>query len=107
MADTEAKHIRAFDVAEDAAISNGRVLYELMFPDGMAMDAKGNLWATGGKSVNVISPAGDLLQEIEVPEIPANCTFGDPDRKTLYITARTGVYKVRTTVPGLKPPYAE
>ncbi len=107
VADTEARHIRAFDLTKDASISNGRVLCDIMSPDGMAMDADGNLWATGGKAVNVISPSGELLQEITVPEAPANCTFGGPARKTLFITARTGVYKIRTKVPGLAPPYMQ
>ena len=106
VADTDRAHIRAFDVAEDATLSNGRVFFELPFPDGMAVDADGNVWATGGRAVHVIRPDGTLIQAIEFPEIPANCTFGGPDGKTLYVTARKGVYTVRTAVAGLAPVYA-
>jgi gluconolactonase len=107
VADTDGGHIRAFDVAEDATLSNGRELCKLMFPDGMVIDEEGRLWATGGKSVNVFSPEGELIERIDFPEIPANCTFGGEDRKTLYATARNSVYAVKTKTAGLAPPYIQ
>ena len=59
VADTEDKHIRAFAVAEDGTLSGDHVFCKLLFPDGMAMDEAGRLWATGGKSVHVFSPKGN------------------------------------------------
>lgn len=103
IADTEARHIRAFDVAKDGALRNGRVLCEIRGPDGMKVDVNGNIWCTGGAGVEVFSASGETLQSIQFPQAPANCTFGDADGKTLYVTARTGVYKVRATVEGIRP----
>ncbi len=103
IADTQAGHIRAFDVAADGALSNDRVLCAIRGPDGMKVDVKGNIWCTGGAGVEVFSPSGETLQSIRFPQAPANCTFGDDDGKTLYVTARTGVYKVRTTAEGIRP----
>ena len=100
VADTEGGHVRAFDVAEDGSLRNDRVFFKVFSPDGMAVDARGNVWTTGGKAVTVVSPEGEQLEQIEFPHIPANCAFGDADGMTLYVTARTTVYKVRTGVGG-------
>lgn len=70
--------------------------------DGMAMDTAGNLYLTqmslGG--VLVVSPEGKKLGLIKTPEIPANCVFGGPDFKTLYVTARSSLYAVPMPVKG-------
>lgn len=69
-------------------------------PDGMVHDVQGNLYATY-KGIVVLNPEGKVLGRIKTPEHPANCTFGDADNKTLYITARTGLYKIRLNIPGM------
>jgi gluconolactonase len=68
-------------------------------PDGMAFDIRGNLYATYG-SVVVLSPSGELIGRIPVPERPANCKFGGTDNKTLYVTARTSLYAIPMLVEG-------
>jgi gluconolactonase len=100
VADTEGAHIRAFDVADDATLSNGRVFCELKWPDGMTVDATGNVWCTAEGGVEVFSPAGDRLTVVKTPATPANCAFGGEDFRTLYITAVDKVYKIRTAVEG-------
>ena len=65
--------------------------------DGLKVDAKGNVYTTGPGGVWVLSPAGKHLGTIKPPEIPANCGWGD-DGKTLYMTAVTGIYRVKTLV---------
>jgi gluconolactonase len=67
--------------------------------DGLKVDAKGNVYATGPGGIWVFSPAGKHLGTIKPPETPANCNWGD-DGKSLYITARTGLYRIRLPVPG-------
>ncbi len=62
--------------------------------DGMVIDAAGNLFATSSAGVEVFAPDGTRWGVIEVPEQAANCTLGGPDNKTLFITARTGLYSV-------------
>ena len=94
--------VMRYDVAADGTLTNGRVFADLTskidgLADGMKIDAKGNLYTAGPGGVWVLSPAGTHLGKIEPPETPANCAWGD-DGKTLYMTAVTSVYRVRTLV---------
>ena len=70
-------------------------------PDGIAVDEDGNVYCTGPQGVLVLSPAGKLLGIIKPEELPANCTFGGADGKTLYMTAREGLYAVKLNAEGL------
>jgi len=67
-------------------------------PDGMAVDADGNLYFTGPGGVLVYDSSGIYLGLIRFPEIPANCCFGGPSGQTLFATARTSVYKIKLNV---------
>ncbi len=69
----------------------------------MKVDVKGNAYVTGPGGVWVFDKQGKRLGVIITPEIPANCGFGDADSKTLYMTARTGLYRIRLQVAGAKP----
>lgn len=71
--------------------------------DGMAVDEKGNLYTTHGGKVHVYTADGKELEQIAVPEGPANVCFGGEDFKTLFITARTSLYSVKMSVAGAKP----
>jgi sugar lactone lactonase YvrE len=100
--DTAKRHIRVFDVRENGSIRNGRLFTELKGPkpgnpDGMKVDLNGNIFCTGSGGVWIIAPSGEPLGVIECPEVTTNVAWGDPDLKTLYITAGTSVYRVRTT----------
>jgi gluconolactonase len=101
VADSEAGHIRAFDLAEDGSLSNGRMLYELPTPDGMAVDVDGRVWCTCEDGVRIIGPDGADWGLVEAPQQPANCTFGGPEHRTLFMTCRRAVYKIKTNVAGL------
>lgn len=68
--------------------------------DGLTIDTQGNLYITSGLGLQVFDPAGKLLGIIPFPEQPANVTFGGPDRGTLYVTARTSLYSVKTKARG-------
>ncbi|MEZ6046728.1 MAG: SMP-30/gluconolactonase/LRE family protein [Planctomycetaceae bacterium] len=68
--------------------------------DGLTIDTNGNLYITSSLGVQVFSPDGTHLGNIEFPQQPANCTFGGPENKTLYVTARTGLYSVQMEVAG-------
>ena len=95
------RNVRAYDVDRNGEVSNERVLVSNIdgVPDGMKLDEKGNLYITA-KGIAVYTPEGKLLQNIELSETPANCAFGDPDLQTLYITARTSLYRIRLNVKG-------
>ena len=75
---------------------------QLIRKPGIRVDEKGNLYVAA-KSVFIYAPDGALLRTIEFHETPSNLAFGDPDFATLYITARTSVYRVRLGVKGAVP----
>ena len=95
VADTELGHIRAFDVQPDGSITNSREFCKVERPDGMRVDRVGNLYVAAMNGVEIFDPTGKKVGEINLPERPANLAFGDGDRKTLYICARTSLYRVR------------
>lgn len=104
--DSQKGHIRVFDVLADGTLENGRIFAEQKdaskkgVPDGMEIDSWGNVYSTGPGGVWVFSPSGNLLGKIAVPEPPANLAWGDRDYKTLYITARNSIYRIRLNIAG-------
>jgi gluconolactonase len=68
--------------------------------DGLTIDTKGNLYITSRLGIQVFDATGKYLGVIEFPEQPANCTFGGPENKTLYVTARTSLYSVPMEATG-------
>ena len=107
--DSKQKNIRVYDVAPDGELSNGRIFGEEPggkgegVPDGMKVDVNGNLFVTGPKGIWVWDSAGEHLGTIDMPEQPANLTWGDADSRTLYITATTSLYRLRTKTRGFLP----
>ncbi|MBF6599331.1 MAG: SMP-30/gluconolactonase/LRE family protein [Dehalococcoidia bacterium] len=104
VADTARHHVRAFDVAGDGELSDGRVfagMREEGRPDGMKLDRDGRLYVCAG-SLQVFAPDGKPLGVIDCPQSPANCTWGE-DGSTLFITARTCVYRSRIEATGVAP----
>lgn len=101
VANSDDRNVRAYDLDHNGAVSNERVVVSNVegVPDGIKVDEKGNIYVTA-KGVAVYSPQGKLLHTIELSETPANCAFGDADLQTLYITARTSLYRVRLDVKG-------
>jgi len=71
--------------------------------DGMAVDEKGNLYVTTHIGVQIFSPEGAAIGVLKIPQQPANVAFGGVDRKTLFVTARTGLYKALMPIAGLLP----
>ena len=104
-----AKFWMVYDVKPDGALANGRKFFDMSndtgeaVPDGMKIDRAGNIFATGPGGVLILSPQGKHVGTIELPEIPANCAWGDADGKTLYITARTSLYRVKLAATGKQP----
>ena len=94
----------AFDVAADGTLGNGRVFAKVPSPDGMKVDTEGNVYCTSAKGVMVFDRDGKLLGTFSMAEQPANCAFGDADWKALYMTCRSGLYRVRLSIPGIRVP---
>lgn len=111
--DTPRAHIRAFDVQSDGLLANGRMFFEGIgtgqieggIADGMKCDESGNIWVTGPGGVWVISPEGEHVGVVEVPEGVGNLTWGDDDWKTLYLPSCTSLYRIRTKVAGDRQVY--
>jgi len=99
----------AFPVKANGTLDAGRVFLDVTaatqdkskkgLPDGMKVDKRGNLWATGPGGVFIISPQGQHLGTIATGEATANCAWGD-DGSTLYITADMYLCRIKTKVKG-------
>ncbi len=107
--DSKQRNIRVYDFSPDGTLKNGRIFGEEPgeksegVPDGMKVDWNGNLYVTGPGGIWVWDKQGKHVGTIVVPIQPANLTWGDPDYRTLYITATTSVYKLRMKVRGFVP----
>jgi gluconolactonase len=105
--DSEQKNIRVFDFSAPTTVANERVFgdekEEGGVPDGIRVDEAGNLFVVGPKGIWVWDAHGHHLGTIIVPEQPANLGWGEKDYRTLYITATTSVYRIRTKVHGFVP----
>jgi gluconolactonase len=105
--DTERKDIRVYDVGSEAELKNGRLFGkeegENGVPDGMRVDVEGNLFVTGPSGIWVWDAEGNHLATISLPETAANLAWGNADYRTLYITASTSVYRLKTKTRGFEP----
>jgi gluconolactonase len=71
--------------------------------DGIKVDRDGNLYVCGPGGIWVVSPAGEKLGLLRLPEAPHNLAWGDDDARTLYVTALTSLYRLRLEIPGIRP----
>lgn len=97
-------HIRVFEVAKDGTLGEGKVfaVIEKGGPDGIRCDAEGRIWSSSGNGADVFAKDGSLIAKINTPKGGANLCFGGKHGKTLFITAREGLYAVETKVKGAK-----
>jgi gluconolactonase len=98
-----------YEVKPDGSLGSGKLLYDATSdqspgaPDGMKVDQKGDIYSAGPGGVWIFSAEGKHLGTIRMPEKTGNLAWGDSDGKSLYITASSSVYRVRTKVPGIRP----
>jgi len=98
-----------YSVSPNGSPTDGKLFYDATSdqapgaPDGMKVDQKGNLYSAGPGGVWIFSPEGVHLGTIRLPEKVGNLTWGDRDGKTLYITASSSIYRMRLTIPGIRP----
>lgn len=104
--DEKKKWIMRYEVQPDASLKNGKLFFDMTNAagedalDGMKVDQRGNLYVSGPSGLWIISPEGKHLGTIFAPMHPHNLAWGDADRKTLYLTARSGLYRIRLNIPG-------
>jgi gluconolactonase len=103
--DPKRKVVMRYDVRRDGSLGEGSVFYDVTaMPgeeaiDGIEVDERGNLYVSAPAGVHIVSPEGKHIGTLAVNEQPANFAWGD-DGHSLYMTARTGLYRVRLSVSG-------
>jgi len=107
--DEKKKIVVRYEVNSEGTLSNGKVFFDMTSAegedalDGMKVDQKGNLYVSGPGGLWIISPEGKHLGTIVGPEHPHNFAWGDDDGKTLYLCAKTGLYRIRLNIAGIRP----
>ena len=102
------RYLRRYGVQADDTLTNSQMLIDMNsdpapgITDGLKVDTKGNIYESGPGGIWILSPDGKHLGTIRTPEFVANVAFGGPDNKTLYIAARTSIYRVRVNTPGIR-----
>ena len=101
VANSDEHNIRVYDVDRSGEVSNERVVISGIdgVPDGIRLDEKGNIFVAAN-GIAIYDPQGKLTLTHPLAETPANCAFGDHDFQTLYITARTSIFRLRLNVKG-------
>ena len=95
-----------YPVNTDATLGKGELFFDLTTTgaedaiDGIKVDRAGNVFVSGPGGLWIFSPAGKHLGTLHGPEHPHNMAWGDSDRQTLYLTAQTGIYRLRLNNPG-------
>jgi gluconolactonase len=103
------RKIIRYEILPDDTVANRDVFIDMTTDslpggtDGMKVDQKGNVYCEGPGGVWIISPEGKHLGTIQLPLTVSNLAFGDADSKTIYLTARGSLYRIRTKIPGVRP----
>ncbi len=100
-------HIMAFDVVDLRRLASPRIfaVIEPGVSDGMRVDVEGNLWTSSGDGVQVYDAAATELGRILLPEEAANCTFGGPDGRRLFVTATSTLWSIDVGIRGAVTPW--
>jgi len=106
--DEKKKVVVRYEVREDGTLANGTVFYDMTGApgedaiDGLKVDQQGNVYVSGPGGLWILSPTGKHLGTIIGPEHPHNFNWGGADGRTLYLTAQTGLYRIRLSIPGIR-----
>lgn len=107
--DLARKVLMRYEVAPDGRLRDGRVFYDFTREsepvglDGVKVDAEGHVYVSAPGGVWILAPSGKALGRIVPPEQGANFAFGDADGKSLYLTASSGLYRIRLGIRGVRP----
>ena len=101
-----AHHIRALSVQDDSRLANSRVFAEVSpgLSDGFRLDEEGNIWTSAEDGVHCLSPHGELLGKVLIPEVVSNLTFGGARKNRLFITGAGSLYSVFVNRRGIQTP---
>lgn len=107
--DEKKKIVMRYRAHADGSLSDGEVFFDMTQApgedalDGIKVDVRGNVYVSGPGGLWILSPEGAHLGTIVGAEHPHNLAWGDADGRTLYLTAQTGIYRVRLKIPGVRP----
>ena len=107
--DLKRKVLMRYEVNPDGTVANGKVFYDFtqdpepVALDGIKVDQIGNVYVSAPGGIWILSPTGKAIGRIVPPEHDANFAWGDEDGKSLYLTASTGLYRIRLKVAGIRP----
>jgi len=107
--DPARKVVMRYEARPDGSLTAGRVFFDMTDApgedaiDGIKVDERGNLYVSGPGGLWILSPEGKHLGTLKGPEHPHNLAWGDDDGRTLYLTAQTGLYRIRLNVAGARP----
>jgi gluconolactonase len=107
--DPDRKVVMRYGLGPKCDVTDASVLFDMTGVDGedaidgIKVDIAGNVYACGPGGIWVISPDGDHIGTLRLPEAPHNLAWGDADGRTLYVTALTSVYRIRLLLPGIRP----
>jgi len=107
--DEKKKVVNRYEVQPDGTLANGKVFYDFTaIPgedalDGLKVDTVGNLYVSAPGGLQILSPDAKLLGAIRTPQHVHNMAWGDDDGKTLYLCARSGLYRIRLNIEGVRP----
>ncbi len=99
--DDKKKVVYRYPVNADATLGKGELFFDMTSAegedaiDGLKVDKAGNVYVSGPGGLWILSPTGRHLGTLRGPEHPHNMAWGDADRRTLYLAAQTGIYRIR------------
>jgi gluconolactonase len=107
--DDHKKIVMRYEVNPDGTLKNGKLFFDMTSAgtedalDGIKIDKAGNLYVSGPGGLWILSPEGKHLGTIIAPKHPHNFAWGDADGKTLYMCARSGLYRIKLNIEGIRP----
>ena len=107
--DPERKVVMRYELGPNDDVAGAAVLIDMTGAegqdaiDGLKVDQAGNVYACGPGGIWIVSERGEHLGTLRLPEPPHNLAWGEADGRTLYVTALTSVYRIRSQIPGIRP----
>jgi gluconolactonase len=107
--DDNRKVVFRYELQPDGTVKNGTLFFDFTpikgedAIDGVKVDVEGNVYVSGPGGLHIVSPEGKHLGTIVAPQHVHNMAWGDGDGKTLYLCARSGLYRIRLNIAGVRP----